>query len=116
MQDSAAVAGHEAAPDTTPLPLRHDTILGVCEAIGRDFGFNPNWLRVAFAVSIYWAPALVVVAYLALGLVVAFAHWMAPTERAAPAVIAATATGVDLAVTDAPRTAANQTERELAAA
>ena len=29
----------------TPLPLRNDTILGVCEAIGQDFGFNPLWLR-----------------------------------------------------------------------
>ena len=27
---------------TTNLMLRNDTILGVCEAIGQDFGFNPN--------------------------------------------------------------------------
>ena len=33
----------------TPLPLRAHTILGVCEAIGEDFGFNPAWLRIPLA-------------------------------------------------------------------
>lgn len=60
-----------ATPNPTNLMLRNDTILGVCEAIGQDFGINPNWLRVAFCVPIYWNPMLVVGAYLALGLVVA---------------------------------------------
>ena len=41
---------------TTNLMLRNDTILGVCEAIGTDFGFNPNWLRVAFCVPMFWNP------------------------------------------------------------
>ena len=41
---------------TTPLPLRNDTILGVCEAIGRDFGFQPLWLRLAFIVPLFFAP------------------------------------------------------------
>ncbi len=60
-----------ATPTRANLMLRNDTILGVCEAIGQDFGINPNWLRVAFCVPIYWNPMLVVGAYLALGLVVA---------------------------------------------
>ena len=28
---------------------RDDTLLGVCQAIGEDFGFHPNFLRVLFA-------------------------------------------------------------------
>jgi phage shock protein PspC (stress-responsive transcriptional regulator) len=55
----------------TPLPLRNDTILGVCEAIGQDFGFNPLWLRLAFIAPIFFAPALSIGAYLGLGVVVA---------------------------------------------
>ena len=55
----------------TMLPLRHDTILGVCEAIGQDFGFNPTWLRLAFIAPIFFAPVWTVAAYLGLGLLVA---------------------------------------------
>ena len=60
-----------ATPTKTNLLLRNDTILGVCEALGQDFGINPNWLRVAFCAPIYWNPMLVIGAYLALGVVVA---------------------------------------------
>lgn len=80
------------AQDNTNLFLRNDTILGVCEAIGQDFGFNPNWLRVAFCVPIYWNPAVVVGAYLVLGLVVAVTRFAIPDRRtqapAAPAQLA----------------------------
>jgi phage shock protein C len=67
----------------TNLLLRNDTILGVCEAIGQDFGFNPNWLRVAFCAPIFWNPALVVGAYLALGAVVAATRFLSPDRTAA---------------------------------
>ncbi len=70
------------AQASTNLFLRNDTILGVCEAIGQDFGFNPNWLRVAFCVPIYWNPAVVVGAYLALGLVVAVTRFAIPDRKA----------------------------------
>lgn len=49
---------------------RPDTLLGVCEAIGEDFRFDANWLRVAFAVPMFAFPMATVAAYLALGLVV----------------------------------------------
>ncbi|GAA4005695.1 PspC domain-containing protein [Sphingomonas humi] len=52
--------------------LRNDTILGVCEALGHDLGFNPNFLRVPLAAGIIFAPMVMVGIYLALG-VVAFA-------------------------------------------
>ena len=75
-----------AVANTTNLVMRNDTILGVCEAIGQDFGFNPNWLRLAFCAPIYWNPALVLAVYLGLGLVVAATRYFFPDRHAeAPA-------------------------------
>ena len=62
--------------------FRNDTIFGVCEAIGTDLGFNPNWLRLAFAAPIYWNPGLVVGIYLALGLVVLASRYAFPDKIA----------------------------------
>lgn len=67
--------------------LRNDTILGVCEALGQDFGINPNWLRVAFCAPIYWNPAAVVGLYLTLGIIVAATRFAYP-DRYQPAPLA----------------------------
>lgn len=69
------------------LLFRNDTVLGVCEAIGNDFGFHPNWLRLAFASFFYFFPAAVVGSYLGLGLIVAATRWFAPdaVQQEAPA-------------------------------
>ncbi len=68
-------------PNAKPNLLgRNDTIFGVCEAIGQDFGFHPNWLRVTLASLIYFAPVAVIGSYVALGLVVALSRWVAPDE------------------------------------
>ena len=78
------------AQTQTNLVLRNDTILGVCEAIGQDFGFNPNWLRLAFCAPIYWNPGLVVAAYLALGVLVAATRYAFPDRHSeVPAAAAA---------------------------
>jgi len=66
---------------STNLVLRNDTILGVCEAIGQDFGFHANWLRVALASSFYFAPYAVIGLYLGLGVVVALTRWFAPDQQ-----------------------------------
>lgn len=63
---------------TTPLPLRNDTLLGTCEAIGEDFGVNPLWLRLAFVVPLFVAPVLTVAGYLTLGVVVAGSRYLVP--------------------------------------
>lgn len=68
---------------------RPHTVLGVCEGLGEDFGFNPVYLRVAFAIGIYFAPAAVVAAYLGLGAVLAFARWAYPVPSATPAAVQA---------------------------
>ena len=73
------VQEHSAEEREVALPLRSDTFLGVCEAIGRDFGFNPNWLRICFAPLILLNPMLAIGAYLALGAFVAGSHWLFPT-------------------------------------
>jgi len=65
------------------LLLRNDTILGVCEAIGRDFGFHPNWLRLAFCGAFFVSPAIVAAAYVALGIPVAVARWKFPAPKPA---------------------------------
>lgn len=66
--------------NTTPLPLRNDTILGVCEAIGNDFGFHPNWLRIGFAGILFFSPAAAFGLYFGLGAVVALTRWLAPNK------------------------------------
>jgi phage shock protein PspC (stress-responsive transcriptional regulator) len=64
------------------LPLRSHTILGVCEAIGEDFGFNPVLLRVPFAATVLYSPLLSVAAYFALGAVVLASRLLFPKGNA----------------------------------
>jgi phage shock protein C len=49
---------------------REDTMLGICEAVGQDFGFNPNYLRVAFGMVLVLNPVAVIASYFALGILV----------------------------------------------
>ncbi len=64
---------------------RDDTVLGVCFALGQDFGFNPLYLRLLFAAVLFWSPAAAFGGYAALGAVVAFSRWIAPDPSPAPA-------------------------------
>ena len=65
-----------------PVTLRAHTILGVCEAIAEDFGFNPLWLRVPFAASVLVSPTYAIASYLALGLVVLASRLLFPNPKA----------------------------------
>lgn len=56
-------------------------LLGVCAALGHDFGFNPLYLRLALAVLLLWNPVVVVSAYLIAGLIVAVSYWLVPEYR-----------------------------------
>ena len=76
--DNALPAADES---NVALPLRGDTFLGVCEAVGQDLGFHANWLRVPFAALILWNPVAVIGAYLGLGGVVALSRWLYPAPR-----------------------------------
>ena len=64
-----------------PLWARDHTLLGVCEALGEDFGFNPMYLRVPFAALLLWNPTVVVATYVALGALVLLTRWLAPNPR-----------------------------------
>ena len=70
-----------AQENQVALPLRNHTILGVCEAIGEDFGFNPVLLRVPFAAIVLWSPLIAISAYLALGAVVLLSRVLFPKPK-----------------------------------
>jgi phage shock protein PspC (stress-responsive transcriptional regulator) len=57
---------------------RNDTMLGVCQSLGEDFGIHPNILRVAFGVGLIVVPVAVASAYVVLAIVVALNHWLFP--------------------------------------
>ena len=67
--------------DRTALPsplARDDTLLGVCAALGEDFGFNPFYLRLALGVALLWNPVLVIAGYLVAAFVIAISRWFVP--------------------------------------
>jgi len=68
------------------LPAPKDNLLGICNALGEDFGFNPLWLRLALGFVFVIQPVAVVVSYLALGLVVLISRLAFPNRRRAAAV------------------------------
>ena len=70
------------------LIARPHTLLGICEAIGEDFGFNPLYLRIILAVSLLWKPPVTLGVYVALGVLVLLTRLLVPDPRqivAAPA-------------------------------
>jgi phage shock protein C len=85
MNQADGVSTMSSTVQNVALPLRSHTILGVCEAIGEDFGFNPLFLRVPLAavvvVSVKWA----IIAYLALGAAVLASRLLFPRPTLAPA-------------------------------
>src|SRR4051812_16914678 len=93
----------ETQQNQVALPMRAHTILGVCEAVGEDFGFNPVLLRVPFAASVLWSPTLTLAIYFGLGAVVLASRLLFP--RAKPAQVAE--------VSDRELSAANE-QRQLA--
>lgn len=67
-----------------PLPLsRDDTLLGVCQALGEDFGFNPFILRAALGVMLIVQPVAVILAYLGAAVAIALLHLIVPNPRSA---------------------------------
>ena len=71
--------------DQTNMLARDDTLFGVCQALGEDFGVNPFYLRVSFAVLLLWNPVAIIGAYAAAGAVVAVSRLLSPNPRPAPA-------------------------------
>ena len=59
---------------------RADTLLGICEAIGQDLGFNAQWLRIALAMGVFWSPVAMIALYFALGVAVWVARAVTPVR------------------------------------
>lgn len=66
---------------TGNLFTRDDTMFGVCEALGEDLGFHPNFLRVTLAVFLLWNPTVVIAAYAGAGVVVLATRLIWPNRR-----------------------------------
>ena len=73
----------ELQQNDVALPLRSHTILGVCEAIGEDFGFNPVLLRVPLAAAVLWSPLMAFGVYFALGAIVLGSRLLFPKAKPA---------------------------------
>ena len=74
---------------TVPLPLRSHTFLGVCEAIGEDFGFNANYLRVPLGAIVVFNVWAAVGAYVALGVIVLASRLLFPPHKVQPSTVGA---------------------------
>lgn len=64
---------------------RDDTFFGVCQGLGEDFGFNPNWLRMALPVLLFFYPVATILGYVAAGLLVLATRLLFPEPRVAAA-------------------------------
>jgi phage shock protein PspC (stress-responsive transcriptional regulator) len=71
------------------LIARSDTLFGVCEALGEDFGISANWFRLAFAAGVIFNLEYAVAAYAGVGVLVAISRFVFPRTRAATPVEAA---------------------------
>jgi phage shock protein C len=101
----------EAIDAEQPSPLARDhTILGVCEALGEDFGFNPIYLRIALCPLLLWNPLAAFGVYAALGAVVLFSRLLVRERRAVAAPVEANA------VQAAPPVGSNDSLAEVLAA
>jgi len=89
--------------------LRNDTILGTCQAIGDDFGFNANWLRVPLAAALLASPTGAVAFYLGLSVIVLLSRMLFRSRKAPLLAVAASAAPVE-------EFEANDDQRELIAA
>lgn len=67
MQAAATTQQIQIEKRAVPLPLRNDTMLGVCTGLGQEFGFNPNYLRVAISALFLVSFKVAIGIYLALG-------------------------------------------------
>ena len=101
------------APAPVSLIRRDDTFLGICQAVGEDFGFNPTWLRMLFALPLMFFPVQVLGAYLGLGVIVLLSRLLAPRPKRKAAAVVETAAPVETVQPRVPLsdTAANEEEQ-----
>lgn len=64
---------------------RSDTIFGICQALGQDFGISPNWFRVGFASGVIFNVELAIATYFAVGALVLASRLVFRDRRVAQA-------------------------------
>lgn len=70
--------------DSQPnLFTRDDTFFGVCQGLGEDLGINPNWLRIAVPVPLFFFPVQTIAGYAAAGLLLLAVRLLFPVPRLA---------------------------------
>jgi phage shock protein PspC (stress-responsive transcriptional regulator) len=92
-----------SADQTQPEAAGKDNLLGICHAIGEDFGFNPIFLRIPLAMGIIVSAKWTLIAYAALGLVVLASRLLVRKPKA-PQVIVSPVSGVATAQSQAQPT------------
>jgi phage shock protein C len=65
------------------LSLRSDTMFGVCEALGQDFGISANWFRVGFAFAVIYNLEYAAIAYAGVGALVLLSRLVYPGRAVA---------------------------------
>jgi len=70
---------------------RPDTFFGVCQGIGEDFGFNPQFLRIALALGLFVNPVAVLATYAGLAVLVLASRLIFPDARRPAASVATVA-------------------------
>jgi phage shock protein PspC (stress-responsive transcriptional regulator) len=86
--------GYVSKSADVPLFNRPDTLFGVCEGIGREFGLHPNILRLAFAIPMIWNPVAVIGTYVGLGVALFVSRKLVPAQRRSVEAVAAEPTAV----------------------
>jgi len=85
MQNAQISSENSHTEKTIALPLRHDTLLGVCEGLGEELRIDANIIRVILCCLLLWNVPIVIGTYLVLGAVLAAARLLVPAKRSAPA-------------------------------
>ncbi len=93
---------------------RSDTLLGVCQALGDDLGFNPIFLRIGLALPLIPAPVAVLSVYASLAVIVAVSRLLFPNPRLLKTAIESARSSEQ--VEEKTREAASADAREMALA
>jgi phage shock protein PspC (stress-responsive transcriptional regulator) len=74
------MSAYQTQPDA---PARKDNLLGICHAIGEDFGFNPIFLRIPLAAMIIVSAKWTLTAYAVMGVAVLASRLLIRKPKAA---------------------------------
>jgi len=75
--------------ETSPIASQKDNMLGICHAIGEDFGFNPIYIRIALAVMLLFNPVAMLITYGSAGILVLASRLLVRAKKPAPPRLAA---------------------------